>query len=210
MSKVNCRGFVISLIFFSSLIVSAQYGEAPPATAAGSSAGPQEKEFSGQQSEKWIAVQKSLVDLKTKVDAQKKIVAELLKSKKSDEAKISQEEIALLKNEHERLQSLTNSYNEMLANFQFRFPEKGLELGRKYIRIESQTIEEMENAPTIQGRLKKLNKKIKKQYQDESVAEQTGSHKSPHKNQKTPVGSKVTDTEKSNNSDVTEQIILVK
>ncbi len=31
-----------------------------------------------------------------------------------------------------------------------------------------------------------------------------------HKNKKTPVGSKSTDSEKSNSSDVTEQIILVK
>lgn len=206
MSKVNIRGLIISLIFFSSLIVTGQHSEAPPAAGAG----PQEKGFSGQQNEKWIEVQKSLLDLKIKVDAQKIIVADLLKSKKSHEAKISQEEIALLKKEHERLQSLTNSYNEMLADFQFRFPEKGLESGRKYIRLENQTIEEMENAPTIQGRLKKLNKKIKKQYQEEAAPEQNSSHKSPHKNQKTPVGSKVTDTEKSNSPDVTEQIILVK
>lgn len=208
MSKVNFKGLIISLIFFSSLIVSAQHGEAT--AEAGKDASTQQKEFSGQQSEKWIAVQKSLLDLKIKVDAQKIIVADLLKSKKSNEAKISQEEIALLKKEHERLQSLTNDYNAMLADFQFRFPEKGLEAGRKYIRLENQTIEEMENAPTIQGRLKKLNKKIKKQYQDEAVTEQAGTHNLPHKNQKTPVGSKATDTEKSNSSDVTEQIILVK
>jgi hypothetical protein len=205
MFKINCTGFIISLIFFSSLLVNAQHGETTP-TAGGT----QEKEFSGQQNEKWIAVQKSLLDLKIKVDAQKIIVSDLLKSKKSNEAKISQDEIALLKKEHERLQSLTNDYNEMLADFQFRFPEKGLESGRKYIRLENQTIEEMENAPTIQGRLKKLNKKIKKQYQEEAAVENAGHSNLVHKNQKTPLGSKATDAEKSNSSDVTEQIILVK
>ena len=208
MFKANLSGAIISLIFFSCIFVSAQHGEAPPAADAG--AGTHEKEFSGQQDEKWIAVQKSLLELKVKVDAQKNIVADLLKSKKSNEAKFSQEEIALLKKEHDRLQSLTKDYNALLADFQFRFPEKGLESGRKYIRLENQSIEEMENAPTIQGRLKKLNKKIKKQYQEESAAEQSGSAHTTPKNHKIPVGSKATDAEKSGNSDVTEQIILVK
>lgn len=83
------------------------------------------------------------------------IVADLLKAKKNNESKISQDEIAQLKKEHERLQNLTKSYNQILADFQFRFPEKGLESGRKYMRLENQSIEEMENAPTIQGRLRK-------------------------------------------------------
>jgi hypothetical protein len=203
MFKIKYKQFIFLLFIFLNSIASAQTTESTLGAAL------PEKEFSGQQNEKWITVQKSLLELKIKVDAQKNTVADLLKSKKNNEAKISQEEIALLKKEYARLQSLTNDYNEMLVDFQFRFPEKGLESGRKYIRLENQSIEEMESTPTIQGRLKKLNKKIKKQYQEElTEPDQTKSKGSAQQGQKIPVGSKTTDTEKT--TDVTEQIILVK
>ena len=179
----------------------AQHGEAPSA----SEAGPREKDFSGQQNEKWVDVQKSLLELKIKVEAQKVLVADLLKTKKDNEGKISQNEIELLKKEHEKLQSLTQNYNQLLADFQFRFPEKGLEAGRKYIRLENQSLEEMENSPTLQGRLKKLTKKIKKQYQaEENLLNSTGKADSHEKNQL------IQDSKKIIESDVTEKIILVK
>jgi hypothetical protein len=169
-----------------------------------------EKEFSGSQTQKWSEVQGELGKLKTKVDAQNVVVNELLKSKKNHEAKMSVDDIEKLKKEHAKLKSLTTDYNEMLSDFQFRFPEKGLESGRKYIRLENQTLEQMEKSPTLEGRLKKLQKKIKKQYQAEDSAVDDPKKLPTYKSKKIPVGSKGLDSVKPLDSDVTDQINLVK
>ncbi len=172
-----------------------------------------EKSFSGQQNEKWSEVQDQVGKLKTKVDAQTSIVNDLLKSKKNNGGKISNSEIDELKKQHEKLKNLTKDYNEILSDFQFRFPEKGLTSGRKYIRIENQSIEQMENNTTFEGRLKKLHRKIKKQYQFDDP-DDNAKKKPTHKPQKIPVGSKGLDTiksnEKSTDPQVTDQIDLVK
>ncbi len=201
MSKAKSFFLFFAVFILPNFALLAQHGEAPSAADAGL----HEKEFSGQQTEKWVEVQKSLLDLKIKVDGQKTLVADLLKSKKDNEGKISQDEIEILKKEHEKLQSLTKDYNQLLADFQFRFPEKGLETGRKYIRLENQSLEEMENTPTFQGRLKKLNKKIKKQFQAEEKNISSSGQMDSH--EKKPVSKEL---KKNIEPDVTEQIILVK
>ncbi len=200
--------FKYSLVLLIFLYFSAEASEHGAAPTEGLP--PVEKAFSGQQNEKWAEVQNSLLQLKTKVDAQAIVVTELLKSKKSSDSKISPAEIDTLKKEHEKLKSLTADYNQMLAVFQFRFPEKGLESGRKYIRLENQTLEQMENAPTFEGRLKKLNRKIKKQYLIEGSEDEHALKKPTFKPTKLPVGSKGLDSQKSSEPQVTDQINLVK
>jgi hypothetical protein len=201
MFRDNSSHITFLFVFLFLLTAQAQHGEA----AAPAGEAPAQKEFSGQQNEKWVEIQKSLLELKIKVDAQKNLVTDLLKSKQHNEGKMPQEEIETLKKEHERLQNLTKDYNQMLADFQFRFPEKGLEAGRKYIRLENQSLEDMENSPTLQGRLKKLNKKIKKQYQAEEKESKVLEQKDL--NHKIP---KFQDSKKNTEPDVTEKIIILK
>lgn len=196
-------------ILISKPLLANEGAAAPPAEHGSAAAVPAEKEFSGSQNEKWTEVQSQLGALKTKVDAQTVVVTDLLKSKKDNEGKVSQAEIELLNKEHEKLKNLTTDYNQLLSEFQFRFPEKGLETGRKYIRIENQTLEQLEKFPTFEGRLKKLNKKIKHQYQTEDT-EDNLKKKPTFKAVKTPIGSKSLDQKKSNEIEVTDQINLVK
>lgn len=199
------KHLIIFIIFWAINLSAEEHGSAPAGNAEAV-----DKQFSGRQDENWTDIQSKLGVLKSKVEAQKSVVEEILKNKKNSEAKISKKEIDQLKIEHEKLKSITNDYNKMLANFQFRFPEKGLESGRKYIRIENQSLEEMETPTTFEGRLKKLNRKIKKQYQVEEQAP-TIIHKKPTVPPvKTPVGSKSLDSKKTNEADVTDPIDLVK
>ena len=192
------------LIFFIAICTLANEGAEPEAGTT-----MPDKEFSGSQTQKWSEVQAELSQLKSKIDAQTKTVEELLLAQKHNEGKVSSVDILKLKKEHEKLKSLTADYNEMLADFQFRFPEKGLESGRKYIRLENQTLEQIENAPTFEARLKKLNRKIKHQFQVEESDEKT-KKKPTYKTEKIPVGSKGLDSKKSNEPAVTDQINLVK
>ncbi len=197
------------------LIQSATANEGEHSSPAAEGAKIPEKEFSGHQNEKWSEVQAELSKLKIKVDVQTKAVEEILLEQKHIEGKVPSEDIEKLKKEHEKLKSLTKDYNEMLSDFQFRFPEKGLESGRKYIRVENQTIEQIESSPSFEARLKKLNQKIKHQYLSEDNADSENSEKSEkkkpaHKTEKIPVGSKGLDTKKTNEPAVTDQINLVK
>ena len=192
------------LIFFIAICNLANEGAEPEAGTT-----MPDKEFSGSQTQKWSEVQAELSQLKSKIDAQTKTVEELLLAQKHNEGKVSSVDILKLKKEHEKLKSLTADYNEMLADFQFRFPEKGLESGRKYIRIENQSIEQMENNTTFEGRLKKLHRKIKHQYQVDDP-EDNAKKKPTYKPQKLPVGSKGLDSIKSGEPQVTDQINLVK
>lgn len=204
-AKIRLVLFNFAFIVLASDPVCAQGHGAPASEVSTTKQG----EFSGHQNEKWADIQKSLLELKVKVDSQKVVVADLLRAKKDNDGKISQAEIATLKSEHERLQKLTKDYNEILADFQFRFPEKGLESGRKYIRLENQTLEDMENSPTLQGRLKKLSRKIKKQFQvEENVPDNSKVEKSTHKTEKT--AEKQMQKKQSSDPQVTDQIILVK
>lgn len=168
-----------------------------------------EKEFSGHQTEKWSDVQNTLAQLKTKVDAQAMVVSELLRLQKNNDEKISNNDIDELSKQNEKLKKLTKDYNEMLSDFQFRFPEKGLESGRKYIRTENQSVEKIENSSTFEGRLKKLNRKIKHQYQAEDSAEDIKKQQKL-KSLKTSSESKKIDSKKNDEPQVTDQINLVK
>jgi predicted GIY-YIG superfamily endonuclease len=192
------------LIFFIAICTLANEGAEPEAGTT-----MPDKEFSGSQTQKWSEVQAELSQLKSKIDAQTKTVEELLLAQKHNEGKVSSVDILKLKKEHEKLHGLTTDYNEMLADFQFRFPEKGLESGRKYIRLENQTLEQIENAPTFEARLKKLNRKIKHQFQVVESDEKT-KKKPTYKTEKIPAGSKGLDSKNSNEPAVTDQINLVK
>jgi len=170
---------------------------------------PPPKEFSGQQSQKWSEVQNTLGQMKTKVDAQLIIVTELLRTKKNNDGKISNEEVSELKKQHEKLKNLTKDYNEVLSDFQFRFPEKGLDSGRKYIRIDNKSIEAIQSDSTFEGRLKKLHQKINRQYQVDDPNE-SSKKKLIQKIEKKSIESKKLNPEKLDEPQVTDQINLVK
>ena len=175
-----------------------------------------EESYSGNQTEEWMTVQNNLGQLKAKVDAQKALVESMLKERREKSPdRISPEEVTKLKTEHVKLREMNKEYNALLTDFQFHFPEKGLETKRKYIRIENQSLEQIEDNLTTEGRIKKLNKKIQSQYPSKEV--DSAMDTSKIKKYKTPVGSKSPDSKSSDEAnkkdaspDVTEKIILVK
>ena len=100
-----------------------------------------------------------------------------------------------LKEAHKKLTQMTADYNELSTRFEMRFPEKGQTTGRKYFRIDNLTLEQMENRITLEGREKRLIKKIRTQYS---------------KPENEDVTKKVYDPKKDKKPEVTDEIILVK
>lgn len=133
---------------------------------AGTSSDPALKSatFSGKQSEEWMSVQNQLVIAKGKVENQQKLVENLIQQKENLKGAALTAKIEELKAAHIELIRLIDNYNTLNSNFETKFPEKGAAVGRVYKRIDPANIEVIQNKMTLEGRLKRLNAKIKKQY----------------------------------------------
>lgn len=152
-------------------------------------------DVSGRQTQDWMQLQKDLGEMKGKIDQQRKVVEVLLLQSKSETSPITPEQATELKDKHKKLTEMTNNYNQMMQRFEMRFPEKGLTEGRKYFRIDNLTLEQLESRMTVEGREKRLIKKIRTQY---------------NKPESEDVTKRVFDPKKDKKPEVTEQIILVK
>lgn len=196
---------VISLISSSAMAVEGKPEEVPAEGVSAESAG-----YSGQQDDAWMKLQADVVSIKTKLDAQQAIVTELLLSKKNNKGRIGKDQVDQLNSNHQKLQEMIKNYNQKLNAFEIKYPEKGQALGRQYSRKKEQSLEQMENSLTLDGRIRKINKKIKAQFGIEENSElpekkvpQTSADK------KTKPVDKISQPIKPKD-DITEKIIIVK
>lgn len=200
--------FVLSSVF----VFANEHGEAPPAGGHGGAAAPAEKPYSGNQNDEWLKVQTQLITVKGKVETQKVLVEGLIAQKAHSGGHSSAAETETLQKEHENLMKLIEEFNALNTNFQNRFPEKGAAPGRVYKRINPDSLEVLEKNMTLEGRLKRLSSKIKKQYTpDEDLKNETvkvKSHDSEHGHSKSEQPHKK--KQPAPNIDVTDQIILQK
>ncbi len=164
-------------------------------------------DFSGKQSEQWMAVQSQLITARSKVENQEKIVEALIEKKSRLKGAELAAKIEALKEAHIELIRVINYYNNLNSDFETKFPEKGAAPGRVYKRIDPASIQKMESKMTLEGRLKRLNAKIKSQYGQTSEGMAPKSvdvkNKKVNKNNASPVM-------KSEDIQVTDQIILQK
>ena len=158
-------------------------------------------EFSGNQDDNWVKMQADVVLAKTRLDAQRTVVNELLVSKKNNKGRIAKDQVDQLNVNHQKLLELSKEYNQKFNEFEIKYPEKGQTLGRQYNRKVEQSLDQMENSLTLEGRIRKMSKKIKSQYGTEDQL-----MTSP---QKLKAVEKLTPTVKPKD-DITEKIILVK
>ncbi len=199
------KSLLIIGLLSSNVMANEEKHEAAPAAA------PQEStEFSGQQDDTWMKMQADVVSAKTKLDAQQAIVTELLVSKKNNKGRIGKDQVDQLNSNHQKLQDLVKDYNQKLNAFEIKYPEKGQALGRQYSRKQEQSLDQMENSLTLDGRIRKINKKIKAQFGVEENSElpekkmpQTSADKKSKSVEKISQPVKPKD-------DITEKIILVK
>lgn len=200
------KALLIISLFSLSATANEEKAEAAPAAGAPS----ESAEFSGQQDDHWVKLQADVVSAKTKLDAQQAIVTELLVSKKNNKGRIGKDQVDQLNSNHQKLQELVKDYNQKLHDFEIKYPEKGQALGRQYSRKKEQSLDQMENSLTLDGRIRKINKKIKAQFGVEENSE-LPEKKMPQ----TSADKKLKAVEKISQpvkpkDDITEKIILVK
>ncbi len=171
-------------------------------------------EFSGKQDDTWIKFQADVVAAKTKLDAEQAIVTELLVSKKNNKGRIGKDQVDQLNEHHKKLQEMIKNYNEKLNALEVKYPEKGQALGRQYSRKKEQSLDQMESSLTLDGRIRKINKKIKAQFGAEDSSELSG-QKMPEtsadkKSKSTLKIPEKTPQPSSPQDDITEKMIIVK
>lgn len=103
---------------------------------------------------------------KSKIIAKQDSIKKLIEEKENTKSNSKASEIVdNLVAEYKELTSLIKEYEENRNTLKFRFPEKGSNEIRKYERIESKSLEEIQNQFSLEGRVLKTLKKAKQQYQ---------------------------------------------
>ena len=110
-------------------------------------------------------LEKQVAGLAAKIKAKSDSVELLLKQKteEKDPEKLT-EIVKLVQQEHRELQSLTKEYNTQLGVLQYRFPERGMTQTRRYQRMSTRSLEDMEKSLGLESHLKKSRDKVKKVY----------------------------------------------
>lgn len=146
-------------------------GEAKPA------AGKKEKKEEG-----WQEVSARVQGLKAKADNHEKQIEHLVAEKNHthDEARLSHI-IKELVVEHKAYAEASKEYDKERAFLMYRFPEKGVKGDRSYERSEIKSLEDMENQMSLDGRVKSVLVKVRKQYPVVLSPEEAAAQKSKRK-----------------------------
>ena len=113
----------------------------------------------------WVQIQGRLATLRTRVEAKEKTVNELIEAKGREKDPSRQRELVKsLTQEHKELQTTIVEYEEVRNLLRYRFPEKGMTEDRSYQRIESRSLEQMENQVGIDGQISKTMSRMRGQY----------------------------------------------
>ncbi len=158
--------------------------------------------YSGKQSLDWVEVQKKLAELKGKLDSQSNVVEGLILARAQAPAKEKVKRSEEIEVEHRKLQKLTEDYNQRSVEYETKYPEKGVKGVRTYQRLDTKSIDAMENDMTLDGRLSKLHNKVIHQYPH--ATKNKNSKKSVTKERKEKGEPVIVE------KDVTDQIILQK
>lgn len=127
---------------------------------------PKDVTFSGAQNEEWSKIQKDVQTAKIKFENDKKALEDLKNAAEMQE-NLSKDSLVKINEAKKAMKASQANYLRFLNQYNLRFPEKGLDVGRKYERSDSERdgIETVEEKPQgVEAKLRRLNRNIKHQY----------------------------------------------
>lgn len=122
--------------------------------------------YSGAQNEEWSKIQKDVQTAKIKFENDKKALEDLKSAAKLQES-LSKDSLAKINEATKTVKASEANYLRFLNQYNLRFPEKGLDVGRKYKRTDSERdgVETVDEGPLgIEAKLRRLNHNIRHQY----------------------------------------------
>lgn len=207
------KSAMMSLIFISLQIQADEHAGASIEAANGVKKNASEQDYSGAQTEEWSKIQKDVQIAKIKYDNDQKNLEELKAANQHGES-MSTASWAAINEAAKKVKDSEQNYLRILNQYKHRFPEKGLNIGRKYEHAESdsegnsesfvQGVSEgvQEKSQNLEGKLRRLNKNIRKQYAVSSTAVSA--------QKKKPIKSDIKQAPRPTQQDVTDKIILEK
>ena len=140
-----------------------EHGSAP--AAAASEKIPFEEKQQQERTKEWMDVVTSLSSLKAKIKSKEDTIKEIIHHKNSAKNKAEAEAlVGELLREHKELTKLLEDYNQSAQLLKYRYPDVGITEKRKYEKIEIKSIDDYEDAQTIEGQVKKTVAKVKIHY----------------------------------------------
>tara|TARA_B110001454_G_scaffold16145_2_gene14616 strand:+ start:30453 stop:31043 length:591 start_codon:yes stop_codon:yes gene_type:complete len=140
-------------------------GEHSGAPAATAEKIPFEEKQQQERTKEWMEVVTSLSALKTKIKSKEETIKEIIHHKNSAKNKAEAEAlVGELLREHKELTKLLEDYNQSAQLLRYRYPDVGITEKRKYEKIEIKSIDDYEDAQTIEGQVKKTVAKVKTHY----------------------------------------------
>jgi len=121
----------------------------------------------------WLEVENKIQELFSKVKSKEEMVLHLLEEKdhlpnNSPQLQKTVRDIVLA---HKELRRLVEDYQKNLNILKYRFPERNAKTGRNYKRFDVKSIDDMEQALGIDGKLSRNMKKMRGQYGVEAAPE---------------------------------------
>lgn len=201
--------FIMTILFVTQLNAS----EAPPASGQGGVKTPgKETEYSGAQNDEWSKAQKDLQTAKIKYENDKKILEDLKNAAELQE-NLSKEALAKINEATKTVKTSEANYLRFLNQYDLRFPEKGLNVGRSYKRLDSEreglgTVDEKPQG--VEAKLRRLNRNIKRQYLSGSDANSTSGTARKKSAKKQTSGESSETSPQTDSNDVTGTITIEK
>ena len=191
--------------------------EAPPAEQGGGEHGGakapvKEVKYSGVQSDEWSKAQKDVQSAKVKFENDQKALEELKRAAETQE-NLSKDSLAKINEATKTMKASEANYLRLLNLYTNRFPEKGLDVGRKYERQGSERdgIETVEEKPQgVEAKLRKLSRTIKRQYLNSEDANSTSASKKKKAQKKQGSGESEETLPQTQSGDVTDTIKIEK
>lgn len=114
----------------------------------------------------WVEVEAKIQELSAKVKTKQSNLSKLFEEKNklannSPELKAKVQEIL---KEHAEMRSLAADYDKQLNLLKYRFPERNAKAARKYDRFEIKSVDDMEQAMGVDGKLTRNLRKVRSQY----------------------------------------------
>ncbi len=114
----------------------------------------------------WVMIEAQIATLESKIGAKEESIKKIIEEKKkiSDDSPKAKEMVDLLVSEHNEMKKYVSDYEKQRTLLKFRFPERGIKADRKYQRKEMKSLEAMEDEFSLEGKLNKNIRKMRKQF----------------------------------------------
>lgn len=103
----------------------------------------------------WLAIEAKIQELAAKIESKKESINKMLeeKEKLKDNSPELKDKIKDIISEHKALEKMADDYSSQINLLKYRYPERHAKRDRKYDRIDIKSVEDMEQALGIDGKL---------------------------------------------------------